>query len=98
MFICDGCLEKNFTNSPSFMQSYGPCEWCKVTQVCSDIPSRGLDSRARPKKAKAPATKPETKPRPTAWDKINSDDEPCEHVKEALLLSMERKVALAGRG
>jgi hypothetical protein len=46
MFVCESCLRKNYTNEPGFMQSYGPCEDCRVTTTCSDIPSRALTPKA----------------------------------------------------
>lgn len=42
MFICDECLERRFTNEPHIHKSVGPCEVCKQTAPCNDIPSRYL--------------------------------------------------------
>lgn len=53
MFICEPCLRANFTNEPSLMQSYGPCEWCHKTGPCSDIPSRALRNKGAALKARA---------------------------------------------
>ena len=39
MFICDQCLKDGFSNQPSFLRSYGPCEICGKSAVCNDIPS-----------------------------------------------------------
>jgi hypothetical protein len=52
VFICEQCLRKNFTNEPSFSLSLGPCEWCKRHAACSDIPSRALHNRSKPRSSK----------------------------------------------
>jgi len=50
MFICAPCLIRHYKNALSISQSYGPCESCRKSRVCSDIPSMALEPRAtRPK-------------------------------------------------
>lgn len=41
MFYCKKCGDKN--NWPDgFRKSYGPCEICRVSAECSDVPSSQL--------------------------------------------------------
>lgn len=47
MFICDECL-KRYENEQSLIRSLGPCELCKKTRPCNDIPSRWLVSKKAP--------------------------------------------------
>ena len=42
MFICDDCLEKHYNNGESILKSYGRCEICEKTEICSDISSKFL--------------------------------------------------------
>lgn len=44
MFICEACLKKYYTNY-GIMKSYGPCECCKQTKGCFDIPSSRLNPK-----------------------------------------------------
>lgn len=42
MFICQPCLEKNYTNW-AIGQSFGKCEICNTQRPCFDIPSQFLN-------------------------------------------------------
>jgi len=43
MFICSGCLEKDYNNLTTItMGSYGKCEGCGELSACADIPSYTL--------------------------------------------------------
>jgi len=50
MFVCAKCLEKNYTNEPSFARSFGPCEDCGITRECNDIPCSYLELKSEAKK------------------------------------------------
>lgn len=52
MFYCDKCAKKNKWPE-GFSRSYGPCEVCHRSALCSDLPSHLLPpERKRPKKRK----------------------------------------------
>jgi hypothetical protein len=49
MFYCDPCGKKR--DWPlSLAQSHGPCEMCRKTTLCNDVPSSALP-KPKPKKA-----------------------------------------------
>jgi hypothetical protein len=54
MFLCEPCLRRSYTNTPSIRQSLGHCENCQRFGSCSDIPSLWLHRKPpRPKKRSA---------------------------------------------
>lgn len=55
MFVCDECLEKNYTNSPSFFRSFGNCEDCGHARDCNDIRCGNLVAKSGAKKKRAKA-------------------------------------------
>ena len=42
MFYCQKCAEKNKWPDWSLHRSHGPCEICKKTADCFDVPSKYL--------------------------------------------------------
>lgn len=47
-FICEECMNKYFENSYiGLCESYGPCEFCGVTKVCDDHPSKYLKRKVK---------------------------------------------------
>ncbi len=50
MFICDDCRCPK--HEFSFSGSYGPCELCRKTKLCSDIPSMRTCDCTKKEKAK----------------------------------------------
>lgn len=47
MFLCEKCLEENFTNF-ALPVSRGKCEYCEETKPCTDIPSSRLIAKEKP--------------------------------------------------
>lgn len=46
MFFCDNCARK-YQWPESYSKSLGPCEVCKRTGLCNDVPSYALPPKVR---------------------------------------------------
>jgi hypothetical protein len=77
MFFCEECrIERGWPGSILGPRSYGPCEVCRKTGPCHDVPSSAL-SHSKPVKMKELREEPEEPEEPerkSAWERISEND------------------------
>jgi len=45
MFYCNECGKKEGWPEDTLFKSFGPCEICKVSQICNDVQSKYLPEK-----------------------------------------------------